>query len=77
MPGYSAHSVCILWCMWSSDARGEDSASESLGGGRRMPHPAALYTYCTKGLCAPSPWRREGGRWKVEARENGTIVHNT
>ena len=54
-----------------------DCASEALGGGRHQPHPAAMYIDCRRGLCAPNSRRKLGGRWKVEARHNGTTVRAT
>ena len=35
---YGALSVSMLWCMWTLYARGRNIASESLSGGRQMPH---------------------------------------
>ena len=58
-------------------ARGDKRASESLGRAQQLLHPAALYTDCTKGLCAQTPGEGKvvGGRWRRE--EKGTTVHNT
>ena len=57
---YGALSVCLCVLLHVVLLR----ASESLGGGRPMPNPAAVYTVCTQGTLCANRRRKQCGRWK-------------
>ena len=72
------HALGVVWCgacgrrPFFFFARGELCASVVPRRGVDTPHPAALYNAVQKGTERRTPRRRVGGRWKVEARQNGT-----